>query len=72
MNYILCSSEDEEDAFERPVRVRRLYRLNGRTTVEDFDDVDFRRYFRLTKAAFWRVHGLVGDALQGDLRRYVR
>lgn len=69
INRILHSSEEDEDGIERPVRVRRSYRMLERSTVDDYDDVDFRKYFRLSKNAFWHVHGIVRDVLEGDLRR---
>lgn len=69
INQILCSSEEDEEGIERPVRVRRPYRMLARSTVDDYDDVDFRKYFRLSKPAFWHVHGAVRDVLGGDLRR---
>lgn len=69
INRILCSSEEDEEGIEPPGRVRRSYRMLARSTVDEYDDVDFRRYFRLSKNAFWYVHSLVRVAVEGDLRR---
>lgn len=66
INEMLMSSEEEE---EYEGVVRRPYRNFQRSTVDDFDDADFLRYFRLRKNAFWRLHGMVCDRLRGDPRR---
>lgn len=66
---VMSSEEDEEN--EENVVVRRPYRTFERSIVADFDDVDFYKYFRLRKNAFWRLHGMVCDAIGGDARRYV-
>lgn len=64
------SSEDE---FGPPENVenagRRQYRMRRRTTVDDYDDVDFRLYYRMDKPTFWVIHGLVREKLDGDRRR---
>lgn len=64
---VMSSEEDEEN--EENVVVRRPYRTFERSTVADFDDVDFYKYFRLRKNAFWRLHGMVCDTISGDTRR---
>lgn len=72
------SSSSSEDEFlemltrqqmvnQRPLR--RMYRMYTRACVDDYDDVDFRKYFRLQKEAFWRLHSMVRQELDGDNRR---
>lgn len=48
---------------------RRKYRMYTRACVVDYDDVNFRKYFRLKKEAFWRLHSMVRQELDGDRRR---
>lgn len=68
INEMLMSSSEEEIEVEvRPDR--RTYRIFERTIVEDYDNVDFRMYYRLNKAAFWRLHGMVRETIEGDGRR---
>lgn len=33
--------------------------MRTRTSVDDYDDVDFRLYYRMDKPTFWVIHGLV-------------
>lgn len=68
MSPLPSSSEDEIEVEVRPAR--RPYRTYDRAAVQDYDDVDFRKYFRLNKAAFWRLHGIVRETIEGDGRRY--
>lgn len=62
------TSSSEAEADERQVRhaVRRPYRTYRRSKVDDYDDVDFRKYFRLHKEAFWRLHAMVRNSIDGD------
>lgn len=64
---VMSSSEDEIEVEVRPDR--RTYRIFERAIVEDYDDVDFRMYYRLNKAAFWHLHGMVRETIEGDCRR---
>lgn len=69
------SSEDElleelaqqQMVIQRPPR--RMYRMYTRACVDNYDDVDFRKYFRLKKEAFWRLHSMVRQHSDGDRRR---
>lgn len=67
---MMSSSSEDEDEFEQ--RVRRPYHLFQRSTVDSYDDVDFHKYFRLHKSAFWRLHDMIRADIDGDTRRYVR
>lgn len=68
---LMSSSSESEDEGARQPTGRRYYRTFIRAKVEDFDNVEFRRYFRLNKDAFWRLHSLVHDSIDGDRRRLV-
>lgn len=61
---LLSSSSDDED--DHRMFVRREYSLFERKTADSFDDVDFHKYFRVTKDAFRRLHQLVGANLNGN------
>ena len=70
------SSEDDAEIFEeQETRNQRSprpqYRMSRRACVADYDDIDFRKYFRLKKEAFWRLHSMVVQDLDGNRRRYV-
>lgn len=65
------STSEEEDMRHVEHAVRRPYRTYCRAQVDDFDDVDFRKYFRLNKDAFWRLYAMVHDGIDGDHRRYI-
>lgn len=54
--------DDEDDAIE--FFERREYRILQRAGMNDWDDVDFFRRFRLTKPTFLRVLQLVGPELE--------
>lgn len=70
---MMSSSSSSEEEYVRNVQsvMRRKYRNFARARVDDFDEVDFRKYFRLNKETFWRLHAMVRDSIEGDLRRYV-
>lgn len=63
------SSEGEHDV-EQVARLRRPYRMFDRNTVDKFDDVDFHKYFRITKNVFWRLHDMIRVDIDGDRRRF--
>lgn len=70
----LVSSDEEEDIGEdvgegNEMHGRREYRIYGRKVVDDFDDTDFRRYFRLRKTTFWHLHSLDSEHVEADRRR---
>lgn len=64
------SSSDEEEEVQRRVN-RRPYRMMERAKVDHYDDVDFRKYFRLNKNAFHRLLNLVHDDIEGNPARCV-
>lgn len=68
INEVCLSSEGSEDEEEVEV-VRRPYSLQQRAVVSDLDDIEFHRYFRIAKSAFWKLHGLVQEALDGNPSR---
>lgn len=63
------SSSEDEGVVNRRRGERRMYRSEQRCTVDDFDDIEFHRYFRLSKAAFAKVLAMVRADLDGDPRR---
>lgn len=63
----VSSSEEEFDGDAE--RGRREYRMYQRKGVNDFDDKDFHRYFRVRKETFWYLHSLVGARIEGDRSR---
>ncbi|XP_055839397.1 putative nuclease HARBI1 [Episyrphus balteatus] len=68
------SSEDDVEIFEEEETrnqrsPRRQYRMSSRACVADYEDIDFRKYFRLKKVAFRRLHSMVVQDLDGDRRR---
>lgn len=65
------SSDEDEEVDRREVRIRRPYRMMQRVNVECYDDVDFRKYFRMNKNAFFRLLDLVRDDIDGDPTRWV-
>lgn len=65
------SSDEDEEAGRRQVHIRRPYRMMKRAKIECFDDVDFRKYFRINKNAFSRLLDLVRDDIEGDPNRWV-
>lgn len=75
LNEILWSSEEDDDFVgedgRRAQRLaeRREYRTLQRAVVDDFDDVEFHRYFRLKKESFWTLHAMVRERIDGDPRR---
>lgn len=54
--------DDEDDDID--LVGRREYRIMQRAEMNDWDDVDFFRRFRLTKPTFVRVLQLVGPELE--------
>lgn len=77
INEWVMSSEEEDDfvgeAERRVARLadRRPYRTLERSSVDDFDDVEFKRYFRLNKETFWKLHNMIEARIDGDVRRCV-
>lgn len=72
LDYVLGVVDDGEDVEGGVNGVngrRREYRMYTRKTVDDFDEKDFRRYFRLAKNTFWHLHSLVAPMIEGDNRR---
>lgn len=63
------SSSSDEDEVEEEAYGRRPYRMYTRNTVDSYDEIDFRRYFRLKKSTFWHLHGSIGAQIEGDRGR---
>lgn len=75
LNEILWSSEEDDDFVGEDGRRaqqragRRVYHTLQRAVVDDFDEVEFHRYFRLKKESFWTLHAMVRERIDGDPRR---
>lgn len=60
---------DVVDFVDQMDQERQPYRMVSRRTVNDFSDVDFRKYFRLQKDSFGVLLDLVRADIDGDPTR---
>lgn len=65
------SSDEDDEVGRRDVHIRRPYRMMQRAKIEHYDDVDFRKYYRMNKNAFCRLLHLVRDDIDGNPARLV-
>ena len=65
------SSDEDDEVGRREVRIRRPYRMMQRAKMKHYDDVDFRKYYRMKKSAFCRLLDLVREDIHGNPARLV-